>query len=270
MNQQVHNNTSNAPNVKAATQDSMLLQLSGELRNMIHDFVFSDQVYEIRAAVAPVRTLSTFARAMIARERDEHPEDHEYLPLEGPASVTVPKNALSLLLTCRETYNETRLLPFRLPTFAGNKIFDINQFNLRTAASRIQLLASLEIRVPKGKGTIGRQLQGRQGTVSVNQDFEIDPTTADMFRSMTGLKRIHLHQFATSRPLREMLLLGEAIHSLQLLLPEAEVTGAFEALDLKGATKWIHSFESAQGMSLKERLAPVYETAEAVCTGSLE
>jgi hypothetical protein len=156
------------------------------------------------------------------------------------------------------------------PPSLETKIFDINQLNLRMAASRLRLLTALKIRVPKGEGTIGRQLQGRQGTVSVNQDFEIDPTTADMFRSMTGLKRIHLHQFATNNPLREMLLLGEAIHSLQLLLLGVEVTGDFEALDLKGGTKWIHFFELARGLNLQERLAPVYETAKAMCTFSLE
>jgi hypothetical protein len=245
----------------------MVLKLSGELRNMIYGFVFSDQVYEIRAAVAPVRngTFSRFARAIIARERDVQPEDHEYLPLEGPASATVPRNALSLLLTCRKTYNETRLLPFHVPIFTAQKIYDIKQFKSRMTVPQIQLLTSLEICVPKGKSIIHRQLQGRRGPLSipVNQDFEVESTVADMFHSMTGLKRVHLHQYATNRPLKEMLLLGEAIHSLQLLLPEAEVTGAFEALDLKGGTKWIHCFESAQGLSLQERLTPVYETAEA-------
>jgi hypothetical protein len=263
----------NTTSATAAAQDNMLFKLSGELRNIIYDYVFSDQVYEIRVAT-PVRTWNRFAQLLREREPNVHPKkDVEYLPLEGPASATVPKNALSLLLTCREIYEETRLLPFRLPTFTAQKICDIKQFNSRMTGSRIQLISSLEIRLPNKDYNTRLQIRNRWGPFYAAPKplafIKIHTGDADTFRSMIGLKHLHVHQLAWEKPWDDFsMYLGRAqiaINILMFWMPEVELTCDLEAISSEAEKKWILSLGTARELSWEERRDVDQVAIKALC-----
>jgi hypothetical protein len=249
--------------------NSMFLKLPGELRNKIHDYVFSDQVYEIRAAVVRPRSPTCFTSDFSQWDPSPHVyQPPEYLPLEGPAAVTMFKHSLALPLTCRQLYDETRLLPFQLSTFSAQKLYDIEAFYSRMTASRVQLMSSLEIRIAQEARGIYYQLWDRRYSMLGPHHWKwiISPMIADIFRGMTGLKRLYIYQPSIYDSSLDFAAHIEAIINLQLLVPNADVTGDYEAIEEDG-TKRICFLKSIRGMGEEERSRRADEAIKALGHG---
>jgi hypothetical protein len=131
---------------------------------------------------------------------------------------------------------------------------------------RIQLISSLEIRMPRGKGNLRGQLEGRRQPLSFPKGpvFETDPEVANVFHSMTGLQHIHILQPATHNHLREFMIYAQSICSLQLAVPRAEVTGTFVAMEVGRGIFWTHSLESGREMCHEERVDQIHEAMKAL------
>jgi hypothetical protein len=229
--------------VQTSTSTSRLLNLPGELRELIYEFFFSDQTYEIlsRGHIRDVMQLAN--------------QDRTSQNLASRKIVKIPTNALALSLTCRQIYQETLSSPLRYSTFSAKSLVYLTQYyeNLSSPTrwygsmdveyqrnvvrSIIHSMKSLEIHLPYAQWMFSEIFP--LGAKSDNATAaEIDLDKADILRYMDKLERLHFYGEVDPRSEDSMkdsvLAFVVAVQQLQIFMLDVEVTAELEYRHIDG------------------------------------
>jgi hypothetical protein len=221
----------------------MLLNLAGEIRELIYEFFFSDQIHEIlgRAEVAEIM--------QCASSQDQASQD-----LASRKIIKIPTNALALSLTCRQTYRETRPFPLHCSTFSTKDLWYLTQYYENTFSpapwygymdlryqrnimrSIIHSMTSLEIYLPCADRIFSQIFVDDLNPVDIRSVRNIkcghvDPDKVDILRYMTNLERIHVYGSVEFGDLPSVMKFLVAVQELQVFMPEVEVTGQLVYLE---------------------------------------